>query len=83
MDNGGILKKLIENIGGRFSVTLGIDLSSQDPEEIFKWFLASVLFGTRISERIVTKTYKEFGKERFLSDILPGQLCKSYGIKHR
>jgi endonuclease III len=67
MDNRGILKKLIGNVGGRFSVAIGIDLSSQNPEEIFKWFLASVLFGTRISERIVIKTYKEFEKEGILS----------------
>jgi len=69
MDDREILKKLIENVGGRFSVALGIDLSSQNAAEIFKWFLASVLFGTRISERIVIKTYKEFEKERILSPV--------------
>jgi len=67
MDDREILKKLIENVGGRFSVALCIDLSSQNAAEIFKWFLASVLFGTRISERIVIKTYKEFEKEGILS----------------
>lgn len=67
MDEKGILKTLIEHVGGRFSVALGIDLSSQNPDEIFKWFLASVLFGTRISEKIVIKTYKEFEKEGILS----------------
>ena len=67
MDDREILKKLIENVGGRFSVALYIDLSSQNAAEIFKWFLASVLFGTRISERIVIKTYKEFEKEGILS----------------
>ncbi len=69
MDDRGILKKLIESVGGRFSVALGIDLSQQNPEEIFKWFLASVLFGTRISEKIVIKTYKEFEKEGILSPV--------------
>ncbi len=69
MDDREILKKLIENVGGRFSVALGIDLSSQNPEELFKWFLASVLFGTRISEKIVIKTYKEFEKEGILSPV--------------
>ena len=67
MDNKRILKGLIERIGGRFSVALGIDLSSRVPEEIFKWFFASVLFGTRISENIAIKTYKEFEKERIIS----------------
>lgn len=69
MDDREILKKLIENVGGRFSVALGIDLSSQNAAEIFKWFLASVLFGTRISEKIVIKTYKEFEKEGILSPV--------------
>ncbi len=41
MDERGILKTLIERVGGRFSVALGIDLSSQNPDEIFKWFLIS------------------------------------------
>lgn len=72
MDNKGILKALIERVGGRFSAALGIKLSSRNPREIFKWFFASVLFGTRISEIIVIKTYKEFEKEGILSpaDIL-------------
>jgi endonuclease III len=65
-----ILKRLIENIGGRFSLALGIDLSSGNPEQIFKWFLASVLFGAKISETIVIKTYREFEKEGILSPAL-------------
>jgi endonuclease III len=71
-DNKGILKALIERVGGRFSAALGIDLSTRNPREIFKWFFASVLFGTKISEIIVIKTYKEFEKEGILSpaDIL-------------
>lgn len=42
------MKDLVKVIGGRFSSALGIDLSSSDPREIFKWFLASILFGARI-----------------------------------
>ncbi len=45
---------------GRFSSELGIDLSSGRSPEVFKWFLASVLFGARISESIVKKTFREF-----------------------
>jgi endonuclease III len=41
----------------------------QNPEQIFKWFLASVLFGARISEGIVIKTYREFEKEGILSPV--------------
>ena len=51
---------LVKEYPGRFSTELGIDLSSGRSPEIFKWFLASVLFGTRISESIVEKTFHEF-----------------------
>jgi endonuclease III len=36
-------------------------------EEIFKWFLASVMFGTRIGESIAMNTYKEFERAEVLS----------------
>jgi endonuclease III len=37
---------------------LGIDLN--EPSGRFKWFLASILFGARISEKIASNTYKTF-----------------------
>jgi endonuclease III len=43
-----------------YSRELGIDLSGGDSEEIFKWFLASKLFGARISSDIAARTYREF-----------------------
>lgn len=46
---------------------LGIDLAPLENSEIFKWFLASILFGARISETIVVNTYREFEKEEILS----------------
>ncbi|MDI6790091.1 MAG: hypothetical protein QME44_05320 [Thermodesulfobacteriota bacterium] len=66
-ENKRILNPLVEKVGGRFSTALGIHLSSLNPGEIFKWFLASVLFGARISEPIVIKTYRGFEKEGILS----------------
>ncbi len=51
---------LFKQCRGRFSSELGIDLSSGRSPEVFKWFLASVLFGARISETIVKKTFREF-----------------------
>jgi endonuclease III len=45
-----------------YSEELGIKLETTDDEELFKWFLASVLFGARISEAIARKTYKAFEK---------------------
>jgi hypothetical protein len=41
-----------------YSEELGISLWENDDGEIFKWFLASLLFGARISETIAEKTYK-------------------------
>jgi len=66
------IRSLIEKLGGKFSLAMGINLSSGDAPEIFKWFLSSLLFGARISETIVTNTYRVFEKEGALSpqDIL-------------
>ena len=49
-----------------YSEELGIDLSKGE-EEIFKWFLASILFGRRISEEIAKRTYVTFEKYNILS----------------
>jgi endonuclease III len=61
------LKAFVENFGQRYSEILGIDLSSGKDEEIFKWFLASVLFGAPITEKAVVKTYKCFEKYNVLT----------------
>lgn len=61
------LKRLIERLGSRFSSALGINLSSGDKREVFKWFLASMLFGARISETIVMNTYRAFEEDGVLS----------------
>lgn len=41
-----------------YSEDLGIDL--KEPSGRFKWFLAAILFGARISEKIASNTYKCF-----------------------
>nr|HID58992.1 hypothetical protein [Desulfobacterales bacterium] len=41
-----------------YAEDLGIDL--KEPSGRFKWFLASILFGARISEKIASNTYKSF-----------------------
>jgi len=48
-----------------YSKDLGIDLTI--PSGRFKWFLASILFGARISEKIAMKTYRTFEKYDVLS----------------
>ncbi len=48
-----------------YSEDLGIDLTK--PSGRFRWFLASILFGARISEKIAMKTYRTFEEYRILS----------------
>jgi hypothetical protein len=49
-----------------YSEELGIDLWGNRDEELFKWFLASLLFGARISEAIACRTWRTFEKYRLL-----------------
>lgn len=44
-----------------YSQELGLDLTRE--EDRFKWFLASILFGKRISSQTAKGTFKEFEKE--------------------
>ena len=48
-----------------YSEDLGIDLNK--PSGRFRWFLASILFGARISEKIAMKTYRAFEKYDILT----------------
>jgi len=61
------LKTLIEDSGDLYSESLGIDLSEGKNTEIFKWFLASLLFGAPIRENTATKTYKSFRQHNVLT----------------
>ncbi len=61
------IRTLVEQYPGRFSVELRINLSSGRSAEIFKWFLASVLFGTRISETIVKRTFRQFSSRNIVA----------------
>lgn len=58
------LSELVEKQGQRYSEVLGINVDRGDDGEIFKWFLAAVLFGAPITESSVVKTYKCFEKRR-------------------
>lgn len=60
-------KDLVRDLGGRYSSALDIDLSGGKPGEIFKWFLASILFGARISQTIAINTYQAFEQASVLS----------------
>lgn len=61
------IRELIKKYGQPYSKTLDINLNSKKESEIFKWFLASILFGKRISEKIAIKTYKTFEKNNVLT----------------
>ena len=50
------IKILMDDLGKKFSTSLSIDLIQKNSAEIFKWFLAPILFGARISEAMVIKT---------------------------
>jgi len=62
-----MLDQLIKSLGRKFSDELEIDLKSADDKEIFKWFLASILFGAPIRESSAIKTYKCFKKYDILT----------------
>jgi len=57
-----------------FSEDLGINLKSGTEKELFKWFLASLLFGKPIQQEVAKRTYFEFEKEKILS---PEEILKA------
>ena len=58
---------LLAEQGGSYAAALGIELDGLRPEEVYKWFLAAVLFGARISERLATRTWREFERSGVLT----------------
>jgi len=50
-----------------YSSELGIDLRSRKGTELFKWFLACLLFGKPIQQAVARRTYDEFVKEGLLT----------------
>jgi len=60
------VEALLEKFGKRYSEVLSMNLNSGKDDEIFKWFLASILFGAPITETSVIKTYKCFQKYEVL-----------------
>lgn len=61
------LKELTKKYGGLYSSALDINLKGARESEVFKWFLASMLFGARIGEDKAFSTYKEFARTRVLT----------------
>jgi hypothetical protein len=61
------LAAFIDKLGQKYSEILGINLESGEDQEIFKWFLAAILFGAPITETSVLKTYRCFERRGVLS----------------
>lgn len=59
--------ELVEQVGGSYSAELEIDLTGGDSAEIYKWLLASILFGARVSQSVAKKTYRQFAQAKLLS----------------
>jgi hypothetical protein len=51
-----LARRVVDVLGGRYSVELGIDVD-RDAEEIERWALAATLFGGRISTKIAQRTF--------------------------
>lgn len=62
---------LVASRGGRYASELGIELNAPDTGERFKWFLAAVLYGTRISESLASRTWRKFSARGVLT---PGRI---------
>jgi hypothetical protein len=67
------LYELLEHYGELYSEELGIDVR----KEPFKWLLASILFGGRISTSIAKKTYNAYKAEGLTS---PEKIAASDGV---
>ena len=57
-----------------YSKDLGIDLKSGKEKELFKWFLACLLFGKPIQQEVAKRTYFEFEKEALIT---PDKILKA------
>jgi len=58
----------MENMAGKiYSKDLGIDIKSRKEKELFKWFLACLLFGKPVQQEVARRTYFEFKKEGLLT----------------
>ncbi|RLE81826.1 MAG: hypothetical protein DRJ51_03000 [Thermoprotei archaeon] len=58
---------MLEKLGERYTKMLEIDVDSGKDEELFKWLLASILYGSFLPEKIATRTYLEFRKRGVLT----------------
>lgn len=58
------IKTILKEFGGTFARELNIDLSSLREGELFKWFLAAILYGAPIPQKIASKTFQIFAQRK-------------------
>jgi len=59
--------ELVRSHGGSYATELGIELAAADSGERFKWLLAAILYGTRITEQLATRAWREFAARGVLA----------------
>ncbi|CAE6516231.1 MAG TPA: hypothetical protein DEO56_00930 [Nitrosomonas nitrosa] len=58
---------LVTQMGGSYAAKLGINLDSLNTHEVYKWFVASLLYGAPISGSVATRTWHVFAKNDILT----------------
>ena len=58
---------LVSELGGSYAAELSIHLEGLETTEIYKWFLAAMLYGARISENIANRTWQVFRRNDVLT----------------
>ena len=69
-----VVRVITERMPGRFSSELGLTLAPNRTKDVFLWFLAALLSGTRISGSIVAHTHREFVR---LGLVTPEKILKT------
>ena len=64
MKTAEIVQPLIDWKGQTYAGELGIELKYKEKSEIFKWFLAAILFGAHISTTIAKNTFYQFEQHK-------------------
>ena len=75
----GVMEKLLSGMGGKYSRELGIDLTGNNPEDIFKWFLVAKLFGHFLCPATVTFNLSH---SPFAGSIAGQRSCSIIGFAH-
>lgn len=61
------ISTLPKKSGGSYARALGIKLTKTPQLEVYKWFIAAILYGPRITEDIATHTWHEFERNNMLT----------------